>query len=243
MKDDLEIEPVTDSERSAPRATRAENNSPTVVLLAVTLVALALFVALQPRWLGSRTPWLVMLGAYLGLGAFAAMDLWRRGVLVQRFTIRPGDTSIGIVLGLVLVVAGVLGQRALAVPGSAAERWLLEVYLAAGDFQTDWLSILALFAVAVCEETLWRGMVQDRLTAWRERSAPALTALCYSTASLPSVFLLSADGTGNPILLLAAFGTGLVWSYARRVVPRLFPLIVAHLVFTYFMAAPLPRWL
>jgi hypothetical protein len=34
----------------------------------------------------------------------------------------------------------------------------------------------------------------------------------------------------------------LVWSYARRIVPRLFPLMISHMVFTYFMAAPLPSW-
>jgi membrane protease YdiL (CAAX protease family) len=213
------------------------------LLVVVIGVALGQLVALQPRWLGTRTPWLVMLGVYLGLAAWALVDLHKSGLLGERFRLRPGDTSVGILLGLGLAAAGVVGQRMLIAPDSAGERWLIEVYLAAGDFQTDGLSILLLFVLAVCEETVWRGMVQDRLARWKERSAPALTALGYAAACVPSVFLLSADGRGNPLLLLAALGSGLVWSYARRVVPRLLPLIVAHLVFTYFSAAPLPRWL
>jgi membrane protease YdiL (CAAX protease family) len=216
---------------------------PWAVLVVIAIIALAMTVALQPSWLGSRVPWFVMLGTYLGLAVWSLLDTYRNGLFWERFRVRAGDVSIGILLGLGLAAAGVVGQRFLAAPGSAGAKWLLEVFLAAGDFQKDPLSIVVLCVVAVCEEAVWRGMVQDQLTRWNERSAPGLTALGYGAATLPSVVLLSANGSGNPLLLLAALGAGLVLSYARRVVPRLLPLMIAHVVFTYFMAAPLPNWL
>lgn len=213
------------------------------VLVAVVAVALGMTVALQQGFRGSAVPWFVMGGVYLGLAALAAVDLHRRGLLGQRFRIRPGDTSIGIVVGLVLCAGGALAQRMLAVEGSQGAIWLGDVHRFGGNFQTNGLLIFVLFVICVCEETVWRGMVQDQLAAWRPRSAPALTAVAYAASTSPSLLLLSEGTAPNPLLVLAALGTGVVWSYARRAVPRLFPLIVSHLVFTYFMAAPLPSWI
>jgi uncharacterized protein len=45
----------------------------------------------------------------------------------------------------------------------------------------------------------------------------------------------------NPLLVMAAFGCGLVWTFLAGRFERLLPSIVAHLVFTYFSAVQF-RW-
>jgi membrane protease YdiL (CAAX protease family) len=212
------------------------------VLLAVFVAAGGMTIALQSGLRGSASSWLVMGGVYLALAAVAAHDLHRRGLLADHFRIRPGDTSIGIVVGLVLCAGGALAQRMLAVEGSQGATWLADVHRFGGNFQTNGVLIFVLFVICVAEETVWRGMVQDQLARSNARLAPALTAVAYALSTTPSLLLLSGSSI-NPLLVLAALGTGVVWSYARRAVPRLFPLIVSHLVFTYFMAAPLPTWI
>lgn len=224
---------------------RATAKSPLRTLIAVTVaVGVAMSVGLLPRWHGTRVPWLVLLVVYLGLAAWALFDLRQRGLLLERFRLRPGDTSIGILLGLGLTAVGVLGLGLVAAPGSLGQDWLYGVYRAVGEYQTDGLAIAMLFAIAACEETVWRGMVQDQLSEANERTAPVLAALGYAAAALPSVFLLAPDSSNtNPLLLLASLGAGLVWSFARRFLPRLLPLVISHLVFSYFMGAPLPSWI
>jgi membrane protease YdiL (CAAX protease family) len=228
---------------SAKKPDKSDGKSPLGrAVLVVLVVAVGMTLALQPGFRASHVPWFVMCGVYLGLAAYALVDLGRRGLLADRLRIRPGDASVGIVVGLALCAAGAVAQRFLLASGADGARWLADVQGFGGDFQTNGLLIFVLFVICVCEETVWRGMVQDQLTRFHSRAAPALTALAYATSTVPSVFLLG-HGKPNPLMLLAALGCGLVWSYARRAVPRLFPLIVSHLVFTYFMAAPLPVWI
>jgi membrane protease YdiL (CAAX protease family) len=232
------------SNGESPEASPGPATPPPAVgrlLLVVVTVCAAMTLSLQPGFRGGRAPWFIMTAAYAGLTLLAAFELSKRGQLVERLRIRPGDASVGIVLGLALCAGGWLGQRSLSTPGSVGEQWLGAVHGLGGSFQTDGVSIFLLFLVCAGEETVWRGMVQDELAEWRPRAAPILTTLLYALSTLPSVFLLG-PGETNPLLLLAALGAGLVWSHGRRILPRLFPLIVSHLVFTYFMAAPLPSW-
>jgi hypothetical protein len=46
----------------------------------------------------------------------------------------------------------------------------------------------------------------------------------------------AADAGLNPLLVLAALGCGLCWSFMARMFDRLPPVMVSHAVFTYFSA-------
>jgi membrane protease YdiL (CAAX protease family) len=72
------------------------------------------------------------------------------------------------------------------------------------------------------------------------RRAWPLTAVLYALAHSPTVVLLAAPPAGaNPVLLLAAAGCGLVWSFLASVTGRLPAVIVSHAVFSYFAFAML----
>jgi membrane protease YdiL (CAAX protease family) len=56
----------------------------------------------------------------------------------------------------------------------------------------------------------------------------------YSLASLPTAYTLRSAAGLNPLLVLATFGCGLVWTFLTMRVGRLVPAIFSHMAFTYF---------
>ncbi|HYQ15318.1 MAG TPA: CPBP family intramembrane glutamic endopeptidase, partial [Polyangiaceae bacterium] len=94
----------------------------------------------------------------------------------------------------------------------------------------------ALFGIVICEELVWRSLVLDELSQrFGTRRAWPLAALCYGLTSLPTLFTLRDPIAGyNPLLVTAAFGCGIVWSFLASIKGRLVPVIIAHGVFTYF---------
>jgi membrane protease YdiL (CAAX protease family) len=86
-------------------------------------------------------------------------------------------------------------------------------------------------------------MVLDELTErFGSRKAWPLAALCYAFAALPTLYTLRAPLAGlNPLLVTAALGCGIVWSFLASIKGRLLPVIVAHCVFTYFALVQF-RW-
>lgn len=82
------------------------------------------------------------------------------------------------------------------------------------------LAALALVPVVVGEELVWRGAVQGALERRVGREpAAALSAAFYALAHAP---------IGSPLLVLAAFGCGLVWSALRAASGSLVPSLVSH---------------
>jgi membrane protease YdiL (CAAX protease family) len=213
------------------------------VAIVIAVVAATLAIALQPRFALGLTPWLVILFSYLGLAAWSARVLHRKRRLLPLLQPKAGDTSIGIVLGLLLAGAGVVAQRTLAPVGSKGSLWLSQIYDRAGEYQTSGAMIAVLLLTVASEELVWRGLVLEEFMERKPRTAAAATAFAYALACSPSLFLLSHPLIGpNPFVVLAALGAGLVWAYARVFLGRLLPVFIAHLTFTYFMAAPLPQW-
>lgn len=212
-------------------------------LVVVFVVALGMTLSLRLSQAGQVWMWLVLAGAYLPLGVWALVYFGKAGLLRERLSMKYGDPSLGIVLGLILAGAGVLGIKTVAPTGSLAESWLFRLYWYAGDVQKSGTLILLLFVIVTLEELVWRGLVLDRLQSALPRAAPPLSAGLYALAHVPTVWLLSDPAAGlNPLLVVAALGCGLVWAYARVILGRLFPVIICHVIFTYFMAAPLPAW-
>jgi membrane protease YdiL (CAAX protease family) len=125
--------------------------------------------------------------------------------------------------------------------GTEQEAWLAYVYLMPGDpseLQASLLLTGMLLSVAALEEVVWRAMVLDQLMQrFGERLAWPISAVLYATSLLPTAYTLQGPAGYNPLLPLAALGCGLVWGFMGRLLGRLPPLMVSHMVFTYFAAA------
>jgi membrane protease YdiL (CAAX protease family) len=213
--------------------------------LAVTLiVAAAMGFSLREALAGSPALWAGLGVPYLLLGAYTLYRLHDAGTLSGLLRPRGGDVSIGFVMAGVLF-GGAWGMRSLMFSGGSPKIvWLFRIGLQLGSLRPS-PGMLALVAgIAALEELVWRGLVLGALTgALGARRAWPLTAVLYSAAHLPTVFTLSDPVAGpNPLVVLAALGAGLVWSFSASVLGRLVPAIVSHAAFSYFtVAVLLPR--
>jgi uncharacterized protein len=201
------------------------------------VVAAAVGYALRPALAGSPQMWLVLGLPYLALAVGGLVRLARRGQLSSMLSLRRGDASLGILLGLGLLGATWLVTKQWLYGGTAQRAWLFEVFLLAGDPDSV-AGGVCLLGVVACEEIVWRGWVQFEL---REllgaRRAWIICALLYAVAHLPTLFTLQDELAGNnPLLLLAALGCGLCWSFVTERTGWLAPALFAHAVFSYFTA-------
>ncbi len=202
-------------------------------------------IAMRGTWAASWQFWATLAVTYAALSALAVRQLHERQLVAARMKPRGGDVSIGILLGLLMVVAGVVVQRWLAPLTSPQAGWLAAIYIQVGNIQNSGPLIAMLASLGLMEELVWRGMV---LEALRDRFGPRwaapTSALFYSVAHIPTLFTLQVAPAGpNPLLVVAALGAGLLWGFAAMALSRLWPVIIAHVVFSYFMSAPLPPWL
>ncbi len=212
------------------------------VLVAALLSAAGVGAATQPSLAGSRVIWAYAFGCY-GLASLIA--LWRmrnRGSVLPLVTPRWGDASIGAVTAVVLLFVSWFGRSQIMSAGSKQQWWLALLYLQIGDprvVQNSLILTLAVIGVALMEEFVWRGFVQEELSLrFGERRGWILGVVLYGLAALPSAFTLAAPLVGpNPLLVLAALGAGLVWAFMVRMTGRLPPAMIAHATFTYFTVA------
>jgi hypothetical protein len=69
-----------------------------------------------------------------------------------------------------------------------------------------------------------------------------IATLLYGLAAVPTAFGLADPQAGlNPLLVIAAVGCGLFWSFMAMMVGRLPPVIISHAAFSYFSIAQF-RW-
>jgi hypothetical protein len=74
------------------------------------------------------------------------------------------------------------------------------------------------------------------------RRAALISSLLYAAAHLPTLFLLRPPGGSlNPLVMLAALGCGLVWSFLVLRTGRLTPAILAHALFSWSVIE-FPLW-
>jgi uncharacterized protein len=183
-------------------------------------------------WLGVSVP-------YLFLVALALHKMWSEGTLLELLTPRGGDLSIGAVSMIGLLFASWAARRVLSPAGSPRQAWLFRIYLQLGNpehLQRSTGYTLLILLICAAEEIVWRGMVLSELTArFGRRAALPLSALSYGFAAIPTLWLLRDPVAGvNPLLVTAAVGCGLVWSFLAAQLGRLTPVIVSHMAFTYF---------
>jgi membrane protease YdiL (CAAX protease family) len=211
------------------------------------VVALATYAATFRLELGGTAAFFLAFGIpHLLLAALALHGFSRDGTLATRLTPRGGDITLGALPGVALLGASWVARSVLVPTGTPRQAWLLRIYLVLGDPETLQHSVFltgALVVIVIAEELVWRGLVLDELTErFGTRRGWVLAAALYALATLPTVYSLRDPVAGpNPLLVIAAFGCGLVWTFLAGRLGRLLPSIVAHLVFTYFSAVQF-RW-
>jgi membrane protease YdiL (CAAX protease family) len=217
-----------------------------LTLLTVVLITAAMAFAFRIDVAGSPWFWVSLGVPYAALAALSLRKLWNEDALADVLSPRWGDFSLGFVTAAMLLLAS-WGARALLAPaGSTRLAWLFRIYAQIGDTDAVQRSMVytgALLVIVVCEELVWRSMVLDELTLrFGTRRAWPLAALCYGATALPTLFTLRDPAAGyNPLLVTAALGCGIVWSFLARVKGRLLPVVIAHGVFTYFSLTQF-RW-
>ena len=216
------------------------------VALAILVSAAGNALAFRESHQGSALFWLWILLPLLVLSAVALHQFWDSGTLIDRFTPRWGDLSIGAVTAATLLLASFVARGALTPSGTERQAWLYRVYLQLGDPEVLQHSVMltaALLLAAAMEELVWRGMVLDLLAErFGSRRGWILSALCYSLSLAPTLFALRDPVAGlNPLLMIAALGCGIVWSFMAARSGRLPPAIFSHMAFTYFSAVQF-RW-
>jgi membrane protease YdiL (CAAX protease family) len=215
-------------------------------LLTTALITAAMAFAFRLELAGSPGFWAALAVPYAALAALALHKLWDEGALVDVLSPRWGDLSLGALTAAVLLLASFGARAVLAPAGSTRQAWLLRIYAQIGDTDVVQRSVLytaVLLFIVVCEELVWRSMVLDELSErFGSRRGWPLAALCYGVTALPTLYTLRVPIAGlNPLLITAAIGCGIVWSFLASIKGRLVPVIVAHGVFTYFSLVQF-RW-
>ena len=215
-------------------------------LLTTALITAAMAFAFRLELAGSPGFWAALAVPYALLAALALYKLWDEGTLVDVLSPRWGDLSLGALTAAVLLLASFGARAVLAPAGSTRQAWLLRIYAQIGDSDVVQRSVLytgLLLFIVVCEELVWRSMVLDELSErFGTRRGWPLAALCYGVTALPTLYTLRAPIAGlNPLLVTAAIGCGIVWTFLASIKGRLLPVIVAHGVFTYFSLVQF-RW-
>jgi membrane protease YdiL (CAAX protease family) len=175
------------------------------------------------------------------ISLYAVHALRRDGTLAARLTPRFGDLSLGVVIGLLLLLASWAVRSVIVPSGTSRTLWLFMLYAKLGDPDTLQRSVvltLSLIVITLMEELVWRGLVLERLNERvGTRFGWLAAAALYAFVSLPTVYLLRIPGVGlNPLLTFAAFGCGMVWSFLTARIGRLLPSAISHAAFSYFSA-------
>jgi membrane protease YdiL (CAAX protease family) len=215
-------------------------------LLAVGSITLAMTFAFRLEVAGTPWFWASLALPYLLLAGLALRQLWNDGTLLDVLAPRQGDVSIGCLTAAILILASWGARAVLAPAGSTRLTWLIRIYAQIGDPDTVQKSFLytgLLLLIVVCEELVWRSMVLRELEQrFGTRRAWPLAAVCYGITALPTLVTLGNPIAGyNPLLVTAAFGCGIVWSFLSSIKGRLLPVVIAHGVFTYFSLVQF-RW-
>lgn len=211
------------------------------VWFVVAAVTATYALAFRPELDGAGTFFLTFGVPHALLAAYAVVALRRDGTLAARLRPRSGDLSIGVVVGLLLLLAS-WAVRATLVPGGTGRTlWLFMLYAKLGDpdaLQGSVILTVSLILITFMEELVWRGLVLERLNErLGTRFGWMAAAGLYGLASLPTMYLLRVPGVGwNPLLTFAAFGCGAVWSFLTSQTGRLLPSAISHAAFSYFSA-------
>ncbi len=217
-----------------------------LTLLTLVVITTVMAFAFRLELAGTPLFWASLAVPYVALAGLAIYKLWNDGALLDVLAPRWGDLSIGCLTAAILLLASWGARAVLAPAGSTRTTWLLRIYAQIGDpdvVQRSALYTGLLLLIVVCEELVWRSLVLDELTArFGSRRGWPLAALCYGLTALPTLYTLRDPIAGfNPLLVTAALGCGIVWSFLASLKGRLLPVVIAHGAFTYFSLVQF-RW-
>jgi len=211
-------------------------------VLAVLVIGGASQLAFADRFAGQGAVVWILLAANGALSVLSLWRMWRDGTLLDLFKWRSGDVALGAVTALVLGAGVVIGRQLVVPHGSPMDAWLIRLYLQLGPVpqgSARLIFALAIVAVAVLEEIVWRGMVQQVLEEnLGIRRGWIFAAILYALAHLPTLWVLAMPPAGkNPLILLAALFCGAVWGFLVARKQRLPPALISHALFTYAMTS------
>jgi membrane protease YdiL (CAAX protease family) len=216
-----------------------------IALFSTALIAGAVAFSLREATAGSPALWLGLGLPYAALSVYALYRMYDDGTLLDVLRFRAGDVTIGFVTAGLLFGGAWLVRKTIVGGGlSLQSAWLLRIALELGTLRPSPGLFALIAAIAILEELVWRGLVLSALSeSLGTRRAWPATALAYSVAHVATLFTLSDPSAGpNPLLVVAALGCGLVWSFMTSVIGRLPPAMISHAVFSYFaVALVLPR--
>lgn len=214
-------------------------HGPAAFALGVTLaVAVTFHLSFQPERAGSWVSFAGLGACYAVLGTIALLRLRARDEL---WLLRPraGDLTVGALVAFLLYGVTFATHALLTAPGSPRHGWILRIYVLLGDPFSDTRHLVAggVALVGVLEELTWRGLVTPMLERRHgELWAPLAASALFALAHLPTLELLADPVAGpNPLVVLAALGCGLVWSYLRWRTERLVPVLLSHGLFTWLI--------
>lgn len=220
------------------------------ILLGLLVLLAALGTGFGFRLEHASTPlvlWSVAI-PYAVLAGLAIARMWKSGELGSKLKPRSGDLALGALIATLLYLVALMGRMLVTPSGSSREQWLMRLYLQLGDpqsIQRQFIPIsLAIAAIAILEEIAWRGLgygIAEK--KWGPRRAfSAITAL-YGLAHVPTLVVLAVPGVGwNPLVLFAALGGGIVWSFLVARTGRLPVAIISHAMFTWLVTVQFPLW-
>lgn len=216
--------------------------------LAVVLASAGMWFATAPGNQGSLWVFVALLIPNAVLAALAGWRMYRDGTLLDLFRWRQGDITFGGLLALGLGLGVYVGRMFLFPPGGPADLWVVRLYLQIGSVPTDVpnhaLMALAVISLALLEELGWRGLVQQVIEERvGHRKGWIITALLYTLAHLPAVFRLDAIGLGkNPLPIIGAMLTALVFGFVAGRIQRLPPVLIGHALLSYALTTQIRLW-
>jgi membrane protease YdiL (CAAX protease family) len=216
-----------------------------IALLAIALVGAGLGLAFRESVAGTAVMWLWLGVPYLALSAFALRRFHDDGTLRDVLRPRSGDLTIGFLVAGALYGGAWTFHHFLIRAGSPQILWLYRLALSLGNARPSPRLFAVVILFALLEEIVWRGLVLSALSeSLGTRRAWPAAAIAYALAHVPTVMVLGDPIAGpNPVLVLAAFGAGLVWTFVMSLTGRLPPVMVSHAIFSYFaIATLLPRF-
>jgi membrane protease YdiL (CAAX protease family) len=216
-----------------------------IALLVTIVAALVLRFAFAAEQAGSWTMLVAMGGAYVPFAALAIHVIRKEGALATELRPKQGDLSFGAVVAALMYGAAMAGRQLVLGAESPRSWWVARVYLQLGDTSNNRMIYvgLAVLVIAAIEELVWRGLVmRSLLRPLGPLRAWLLSSALYGLAHVGTVSLLAHPVAGpNPLVVVAAFGGGLVWGHLYNRTGRLGPSLFAHALFTWAIV-DFPLW-
>ena len=218
------------------------------VVAVVVVIGLSSFFGWQLDRAGAIPFWCLVIVPSIAIAGVALWRAYRDGDLFDIMRPEWGDFTRGFVGTLALFAGAYAFTKLVAPVGSPRESWLARIYLQFGHpgVLRSHVALVAtsLIVAAAAEEIVWRGLVTSLLAErFGSRRAWIYAAIAYALAYVPLMWAVSDPVAGlNPVLPIAALGSGLVWGAMARSFGRLPPAIVAHALFNWVVVMMFRLW-